>query len=134
MKLAVLFSLLVSASTAAACPQLKGDYKCEQIENQETTIHEVSVSQAEDTITIEDKEAGYTEGPIQLKSLTKVSAYSTELLYRTTCTSNSIVIYGSDSDDNKETAVTMKMIKSDKGYKSTWTSQDETIVSNCEKI
>lgn len=134
MKFMVLMGLFTFSTLAMACPQMAGNYKCEQKENSEVAKHEVSITQGSDTITIEDKEAGYTEGPIQLKSLTKVSAYNNDLLYRTTCTANSIVIYGSDSDDSKETAVTIKLIKSSKGYKGTWTSQDQTIESSCERI
>lgn len=134
MRSIFLLALFSVSTVALACPTLAGNYKCEQTEKDESTKHDISVSQNADTITIEDQEAGYTEGPIQLKALTKVSAYNADLLYRVTCTKDAIVIYGSDSDDSKETAVTIKMVKNAKGYSSTWTSKDETIKSKCEKI
>ena len=131
MRSAILLALISLTTTAMACPQLAGTYKCKQKEKQEVATHEVSVVQGADTISIEDKDAGYTEGPFQLKSMTRIPALSADLLYRVTCEADKIIIHGSGE---KSSAVTIQLAKSSKGYHGTWTSKDETIESNCEKL
>lgn len=131
MKLTVLLGFFTSSVMAMACPQLAGNYKCDQDEKQETFQHEVSITQAADTIMIEDKDAGYSEGPFLLKSVTRIPALHSDLLYRVTCTQDKIVIHGSGE---KSSAVTIQLVKNSKGYSSTWQSKDETIKSQCKKI
>ncbi len=131
MKLAVLLGLFTFSTFALACPQLAGNYKCQMTEKEETSNHEISITQAADTIAIEDKEAGYSEGPFLLKSVTRIPALKNDLVYRVTCTSDKIVIHGSGE---KSSAVTIQLAKNSKGYSSTWKTQDETIESKCEKM
>ena len=157
MRAILLISILCLGSSVFACPNFSGNYVCKQKENKETQTHAVTVAQDADTIRIDDKEAGYTEGPFQLKSLTKMQRLDSEIVYSVTCQQNEIVVYGKGKKKSNipsnvvftdlagdpagnniverkpiDTLVTIKLAKTAKGYKGTWKADKETVESDCE--
>ena len=156
MRRLVLFLVFCFANLAMACPQLAAGtatYTCRHTENKEVTQHEIIVVQDSNSISLTDREAGYTEGPFLLKTLTSIRILNQDLIFSVTCRSTEMTIQGlgyhskpnqpmvdldgglgvsNASPNKKEVMVTIRINKTAKGFKSTWQSEYETIENDCE--